>query len=213
MISLHHELVDPFATYREAWRLLRAARGETTRVRSTSPEAQAAALTADQVLARPRLLYNLPLILGVTQLALLLVAADSLRAGWTAGRPGWLGLPGELWLFGLWGLAIGVWGVFNEQRKLRPPELTLALALCAVRKEMTRFPFVPWDWWGYVPLLLALGLVLWLIAGLPEAPMRLAAGAFSAGYALGVTPLHWAYARPWRLAWRIIRQMRAAQGA
>lgn len=192
--------------HREAWKIIRHVHGETGHLLSPpllSPEVQG--LTPDQVLPHPRQVYNLPLILTLVQISLVAVGLSSLVGGAGAVDTVRLGLPLLVWIFGLWGLSVGLWGVWHERRKLRGRELEMAL--CAVLRERRYFPIVWWDWWGYTVILLLFGAALYGLATLPECGMRLAGGALSLGYGLGVTPLHRDYARPWALAHEIIRMV------
>ena len=197
--------------HREAWKILRHFRGEPVVPASSAlsaPEVQA--LTPEQVLERPRQMYNLPLILSLVQVSLLAVGLPSIGRGWEGAGVMWLGLPLLVWVFGAWGLAVGLWGVWHESRKLRGRELEMAL--CAVLRERRYFPIVWWDWWGYTVIIVLFGTALYAVSQLPEAGMRVAGGALSVGYGLGVTPLHRDYARPWALAREIIRMVHFRTG-
>ena len=164
------------------------------------------ALTPALVLERPRYRYDLPLILVVVQVSLLSVGLSSMASGWDRSGVNWAGAPALAWVFGAWGVAIGLWGMWHESRKLRGRELEMAL--CAALRELRAFPIVWWDWWGYTVILLLFGGALWALSLLPEHAMRVAGGALAAGYGLGMTPLHRHYAKPWRLAWEIVREVR-----
>ncbi len=196
---------------REAERIIREMTGDdgrdalrTGRLRQF-PEV--AALRPEDLLAAPRWYYNLPGLLGTIQGALLLVGLGQLAFGWVeVGRPG--SVPREVAVLGLWGVGLGLWGVWHETRQLRRPGRVLQIALRAVLKERREFPFYFWDWWGYTVILVALGAALVAIFPLPEPQLRLAVGALAAGYGVGITPLYPHYARPWRLAGEIVRAVR-----
>lgn len=198
---------------REAWKILRELQGEAAP--SLSPEFEAvrnhpelAALRPEDLREAPRWYYNLPGLLGVIQGALLLVGAAQIPLGWSGETRMWHGLPWEVPLFGAWGVAIGLWGVWHEARQLRRPGRDVQIALRAILKDPRGFPFYFWDWWGYTVILLALAAGLVAIFPLQEQQMRLAGGALAAGYGLGITPLYPYYAKPWRLAGEILRMVR-----
>ena len=193
---------------REAEKIIREITGEAGETPALPNEAlrqwpEVARLRPEDLLAAPRWYYNLPALLGIIQAALLVVGATELALGWSGAS--WRGrVPLEVTVFGVWGLAIGLWGVWHEWRQLRRPGRDLQIALRAILKERREFPFYFWDWWGYTVILVALVAALVAIFPLEELPMRLAAGALAAGYGIGITPLYPYYARPWRLAGEIL---------
>ncbi len=213
-VAMAYLMSDLRRYHREAWRIIRQVKGQAPAAAPEGGEAllrspEVAALTPDDLLDAPRWYYNLPALLGVVQAALFLVGLAEVASAWAVQEARWWGAPWEVWAFGLWGIAIGLWGTWHEVRQLRRPGRTLELALRAVLKERRRFPFYLWDWWGYTVILAALAAALIAIFPLAEPQMRLAGGSLSLGYGIGVTPLYPHYARPWRLPGEILKEVRS----
>lgn len=163
-------------------------------------------LNPEDVRDRPNWLRSWWLLLGVVQGLFVLLGADSIRHGWHTLTPRWWGLPSLTWLGGLAGLALGCYILLVLQARRHDVKLALSVILKRTPRPRIRF----WDW-RHLAMAALSGLAggIFLIVGAQR--FNLVYGGLLIGFALATLPLHLYYVRIWRLAWQIIRQVKAKE--
>ncbi len=121
---------------------------------------------------------------------------------WATESVEWANLPWVMWVWGLGGLGVGLAGlVLREIRPIRQHELLLD---CVLQGN----PPLRTDTIGF---LVAFG-VFFGSSFLLSGPHRvLALGAFATAWVVATLPDYVYRARRWKLAWQIIRQVKAKQ--
>lgn len=173
-------------------------------------------LNPEGVRDKPNGRYS-PWVLAVTHLVLLLAGIMQIQVGLITESLGWMALPWEMWVWGLWGLALGVaWfaidGVRSEGRHDIPVYCILReqayLHLRAVLKDQARVPRRLGAWPGYaIKALFVAGVATTLL--LSGVHRNLAVGTFAMGFVVGALPAYVYSIRRWNRSWDIIRQVKA----
>ena len=146
-----------------------------------------------------------PWALAGLHLVLFYFGIMEIRLGWTAGNLGGSRVHWEMWVWGLWGLGTGAARLLVDD--LRPIGRFGFLQCCVLRYPALRSG----DWrHRAVRILLAAGI---LTAILLRGDLRsgLALSALAMGYVIGTLPSYPYWVRRWRLAWQIIRQVKAKE--
>ena len=146
-----------------------------------------------------------PWTLVAIHLGMLCFGIVWIRWGRGAATLGGVNLPWQMWVWGVWGLLLGAARVVVDE--IRPiPEHRLLQ--CSVAKSR-----VPRSGdWRHRPIkivMLVATVSALLLSG--RGRSELALGALSLGYMIGTLPSYVYWTRRWRLAWQIIRQVKARE--
>jgi len=164
-------------------------------------------LNPEDVRDKPNWFYS-PWVLAVTHLVLLVVGIMEIQVGLITETLGWKSLAWYMWVWGLWGLAVGVgWFVVAGVRSAGRYEILLYCVLKDQAPLACRFR----DWRGDTikALFFAAGIATtFLLSGVHR---NLSLGAFVTALVVGTLPNYVYVARRWRLAWQIIRQVKAKE--
>ena len=175
-------------------------------------------LNPEDVRDKPNGRYS-PWVLAVTHLVLLVAGIMQIQVGLITESLGWMTLPWEMWVWGLWGLGLGVaWFAIDAVPSKGRHDIPLYcilkqqahLHLLGVLKDQAPVPPGFGAWPGCaIQALFVVGVATTLL--LSGVHRNLAVGTFAMGFVVGALPSYVHFIRRWNRSWDIIRLVKAKQ--